>query len=58
MIAGRRLATSSAQLRTILHLVDHEDNGMMAVLRVLPGATRAHLARASPHAKQMPAAQQ
>jgi FtsP/CotA-like multicopper oxidase with cupredoxin domain len=38
------------------HLVDHEDNGMMAVLRVLPSATRPHLGRASPHANQMPAA--
>jgi hypothetical protein len=40
------------------HLVDHEDNGMMAVLRVLPSATRPHLGRASQHAKQMSAATQ
>ena len=38
------------------HLVDHEDNGMMAVLRVKPSATTPNRARASPHAKQMPAA--
>jgi FtsP/CotA-like multicopper oxidase with cupredoxin domain len=33
------------------HLVDHEDNGMMAVLRVLPGATRPHRGRAPPRAQ-------
>jgi FtsP/CotA-like multicopper oxidase with cupredoxin domain len=33
------------------HLVDHEDNGMMAVLRVMPGATRPHLVRARTHSK-------
>jgi FtsP/CotA-like multicopper oxidase with cupredoxin domain len=25
------------------HLVDHEDNGMMAVMRVVPSAARPHL---------------
>jgi FtsP/CotA-like multicopper oxidase with cupredoxin domain len=38
------------------HLVDHEDNGMMAVLRVMPSATTPNRARALPQAKQMPAA--
>jgi hypothetical protein len=38
------------------HLVDHEDNGMMAVLRVLPGARAAGpraaaLARPCPRSK-------
>jgi FtsP/CotA-like multicopper oxidase with cupredoxin domain len=40
------------------HLVDHEDNGMMAVLRVLPSAARPHLGRASQRAKQISAATQ
>jgi FtsP/CotA-like multicopper oxidase with cupredoxin domain len=37
------------------HLVDHEDNGMMAVLRVLPSATTSHL---GPRMEKIPAAPQ
>ncbi len=36
------------------HILEHEDNGMMAIIRVLPATAAAHLPAASPYAA-MPA---